>query len=185
MAWFWSCAVLQGKQGYKLMINRKFKLLSPFCSVADPDPGFGAFLTPGYKIKIRILDPDLGWTARDHISESLEKIFWVKNTVLKLFDADQDPGSKIFLSPVPGSGINILYTQHCFFVRDKQCQYALDLGYNVLMHGFSSASILKSIYRYGIDLTTRVYYTGPDPGVNIALQSEKDKVTGTGIFLTS
>jgi hypothetical protein len=27
-------------------------------SAADPDPGSGAFLTPGSKIKIRIRDPD-------------------------------------------------------------------------------------------------------------------------------
>jgi hypothetical protein len=45
-----------------------------------------AFLTPGSgmgkKIRIRIKNPD-------HISESLETIFWVK--ILKIFDAD--PGS--------------------------------------------------------------------------------------------
>jgi hypothetical protein len=32
----------------------------------------------------------------DHISESLEKLFWVK--ILKFFDADPDPGSGIFLT---------------------------------------------------------------------------------------
>ncbi len=31
----------------------------------------------------------------DHISESLETIFWVK--IMKYFDADPDPGSGIFL----------------------------------------------------------------------------------------
>jgi hypothetical protein len=34
----------------------------------------------------------------DHISESLETIFWVE--VLKFFDADQDP--RIFLTLYPG-----------------------------------------------------------------------------------
>jgi hypothetical protein len=36
----------------------------------------------------------------DHISESLETIFWVK--ILIFFDADPDPGSGIFLALDPG-----------------------------------------------------------------------------------
>ncbi len=48
-------------------------------SVADPDPGSGAFLTPGS-----------GKNNPDHISESLETIFWVK--LLKFFDADPGYG---------------------------------------------------------------------------------------------
>jgi hypothetical protein len=54
----------------------------------------------------------------DHISESLETIFWVKNTVLKVFDTDPDPGSEP-LTMDPGSGmdqfgskINIPEPQH-------------------------------------------------------------------------
>ncbi len=47
-------------------------------------------------------------TIPDHISESLETIFWVENT---------DLGSGIFLSMDPGrkfgSGINIPDPQHC------------------------------------------------------------------------
>ncbi len=39
----------------------------------------------------------------DHISESLETIFWVK--ILKFFDVDPDPGSGIFVTLDPGSGI--------------------------------------------------------------------------------
>jgi hypothetical protein len=39
----------------------------------------------------------------DHISESLETIFWVKN-VLKFFDANPDPGFGTNLFE-PGSGI--------------------------------------------------------------------------------
>jgi hypothetical protein len=34
-----------------------------------------------------------GMNIPDHISESLETIFWVK--ILKFFDADRDPGSRI------------------------------------------------------------------------------------------
>jgi hypothetical protein len=41
----------------------------------------------------------------DHISESLETIFWIK--ILKFFDADADPGWKKF-----GSGIKIPDPQH-------------------------------------------------------------------------
>jgi hypothetical protein len=37
----------------------------------------------------------------DHISESLETIFWVK--ILNFFDADADPG--IFMTLDPGSGM--------------------------------------------------------------------------------
>jgi hypothetical protein len=36
----------------------------------------------------------------DHISESLQTIFWVK--ILKFFYADPDPGSGIFLTLDPG-----------------------------------------------------------------------------------
>jgi hypothetical protein len=45
-----------------------------------------------------------GMNNPDHISESLETIFWVK--ILKFFDAD--PGWKKL-----GSGINIPDPQHC------------------------------------------------------------------------
>jgi hypothetical protein len=53
-----------------------------------------------------------GMNIPDHISESLETIFWVK--IFKSFDEDAgifltlDPGWKKF-----GSGINILDPQHC------------------------------------------------------------------------
>jgi hypothetical protein len=62
-------------------------------------PGSGAFLTPGW-----IQDPEWvkksgsgsGMNNPDHISDSLETIFWVK--ILKLFDAD--PGWKKFVSGI-------------------------------------------------------------------------------------
>jgi hypothetical protein len=41
-----------------------------------------------------------GMNNPDHISESLETIFWMK--ILKFFDADPDPGSGIFLTLNPG-----------------------------------------------------------------------------------
>jgi hypothetical protein len=49
-------------------------------SVADPDPGSGMGKKSGF---------GSGMSNPDHISESLETIFWVK--ILKFFDAD--PGS--------------------------------------------------------------------------------------------
>jgi hypothetical protein len=52
----------------------------------------------------------------DHISESLETIFWVKK-ILKFFDAYLDPESFLTQNPEwknsdPGSRINILDPQH-------------------------------------------------------------------------
>ncbi len=74
--------------------------LCPGPNVADP--GSGAFLTPrsgmGKKIWIRIRDDIL-----DHISDGFETIFGIK--ILKFFDADPDPGSGIFLTLDPGSGM--------------------------------------------------------------------------------
>ncbi len=48
-------------------------------SVADPDLGSGAFLTPGS-----------GMNIPDHFSESLQTILGLK--VLQFFDVDPDPG---------------------------------------------------------------------------------------------
>jgi len=51
----------------------------------------------------------------DHISESLETIFWVKIPVPKFFDADPGPGKeKIRIRDEKkfGSGINIPDPQH-------------------------------------------------------------------------
>ncbi len=55
-------------------------------SVADPDPGSGAFLTPGSGIRNRFFPdpgsriPDLG--SQTHIFESLVTIFWVKSSII-------------------------------------------------------------------------------------------------------
>jgi hypothetical protein len=56
----------------------------PGRSVADPDPGSYAFLTPGSGIRnrffsgSRISDPG----SQTHIFESLVTIFWVKNSLI-------------------------------------------------------------------------------------------------------
>ncbi len=60
--------------------------------------GSGAFLTPGSRMN-KNQDPGSGsgMNILDHISESLETIFWVK--MLKFFDADAVPVSgNLFLS---------------------------------------------------------------------------------------
>jgi hypothetical protein len=54
-------------------------------SVADPYPGFGAFLTPGSGIRNRFF-PDPGSRISDpgsqtHSFESLVTIFWVKSSI--------------------------------------------------------------------------------------------------------
>ncbi len=80
-------------------------------SVAYPDPGSGAFLTPrsGMGNKAR---PGSG--IRDEHPRSffreLRKSFWVTNTYI-LWCGSR---SGIFLTLDPGSGINIPYPQHCF-----------------------------------------------------------------------
>jgi len=73
-------------------------------SVADPDPGSGAFLTPW----IRDLGPGMskksgsgsGMNNTDHINKSLETIFWVK--ILKFFDADPETGIEKMKIKYPG-----------------------------------------------------------------------------------
>jgi hypothetical protein len=67
----------------------------------------------GKKITIRIRDPD-GMNIPDHISESLETLFWFN--LLKLFDADAHPDPGIFVTLNPRSGI-----------RDKHSGYAIML----------------------------------------------------------
>jgi hypothetical protein len=57
----------------------------------DPGSGMGKNQDP---------DPGSGMYLPDHISESLETIFWVK--ILKFFDTDADPDPGIFLTLDPG-----------------------------------------------------------------------------------
>ncbi len=50
-------------------------------SVADPDPGSGAFLTPG---------SGSGMNNPGHISESLKTIYWVKNTYILCYGSGME-----------------------------------------------------------------------------------------------
>jgi hypothetical protein len=72
-----------------------------------PDPGSGAFLTPGWK-KIRIWVQDTVKNILDHISENLITIFGLK--ILKFLVTAPDPGSTFLTraglknsDPDPGS----------------------------------------------------------------------------------
>jgi hypothetical protein len=66
------------------MLTKIFEFLDRSCfsaksSVADPDPGSGAFLTPGSGIGFFRI-PDLG--SQPHIFENLLTIFWVKSSII-------------------------------------------------------------------------------------------------------
>ncbi len=62
-------------------------------SVADPDPGSGAFLSPGSGMDKK-QDPDPGWKIPDHILRELRNSFWTK--ILQIRDpvpfCPLDPG---------------------------------------------------------------------------------------------
>jgi hypothetical protein len=73
----------------------------PLTSVADPDPGSGALLTPGSGMGKKS-GSGSGMKNLDHISESLETIFWVKIKHLKFFDSDPGSGMKKFGSGIRG-----------------------------------------------------------------------------------
>ncbi len=65
-----------------------------------PDPGSGAFLTPGSGMG-KNSGSGSGMNIPDHIFESLETIFGLK--ILEFFDADAESG--ILLTRDPGSGM--------------------------------------------------------------------------------
>jgi hypothetical protein len=83
---------LQIEQATRFAIKINFKHED---SVADPDPRSGVFFTLGSGMGKKS-EYGFGMNKPDHISESLETIFWVK--ILKFFDGN--PGSKKF-----GSGL--------------------------------------------------------------------------------
>jgi hypothetical protein len=110
-------------QNYKTLHFYKSGFVSR--RVADPDRGSGIrclfdpwIRDPGWA---KHQDPDpgseTGMNNPDHISESLETIFWVK--ILKFFYADPESGmEKIQIrdqkNSDPGSGINIPDPHHWF-----------------------------------------------------------------------
>jgi hypothetical protein len=63
-------------------------------SIADPDPGSGAFLTPVFGMGKKSRS-GFGMNIPDHISES-------SVTILKFFEEDADPDPGIFLILDPG-----------------------------------------------------------------------------------
>jgi hypothetical protein len=79
----YSLSVLYGGLGITVVSFLQLYFIN-FRSVADPDPGSGAFLTPGSNIRnnffsgSRISDPG----SQTHIFESLVTIFWVKSSII-------------------------------------------------------------------------------------------------------
>ncbi len=74
-------------------------------SVADPDPGSGACLTPPGRVNNQ--DPNRGSGSQmnipNHIFAALNRNnFWLK--ILKFFDADPDLGSGNLFDPGSGMG---------------------------------------------------------------------------------
>jgi hypothetical protein len=85
---------------YNKPIKRfNFRQIKKKIIISVADQGSGAFLTPGSGIR------DPGYEIRDHISDSLATIFWVK--ILKFLDAE--PGWKTigYGMDIFGFGINI------------------------------------------------------------------------------
>jgi hypothetical protein len=77
----------------------------------------------------KISDQGSGMNILDHISESLETIFWVK--ILKFLKAYPDTGSAIFLTldlrsgmEKFGSGIKIPDPQHLDFLCNREINMA-------------------------------------------------------------
>jgi hypothetical protein len=67
--------------------------------VAVPDPGSGAFLSPGYEMG-KNQDSGSGMNIPDYISESFETIFWLKclNSLMRIRESGSGMekfGSKI------------------------------------------------------------------------------------------
>ncbi len=98
-------------------------------NITDPDPGSCALLIPGSGISKKSGSGSGSGSEMnnlDHISQSLETIFWVK--ILTFFD--NNPGSEIEKNSDTGwekivSGINIPDPQHCLEVH---VQYAWGTG---------------------------------------------------------
>jgi hypothetical protein len=80
---------LQAK-GYTCSEERVRSLLSTSITIINSgaDPGSGAFLTPGSGMGKK---PRSGINIPNHISKSLETIFWVK--IFKFLYAEADPGT--------------------------------------------------------------------------------------------
>jgi hypothetical protein len=89
----------------KMFITNKNKKFNPCSnSLADPDPGLGAFLTPGSGILDgRKSASGSGMNNPDHIFQSLETIFFLLFLMLKYLNSltrIRDPGWSQFGSVI-------------------------------------------------------------------------------------
>jgi hypothetical protein len=75
------------KRNISVYLQPGASLIYAFQSVADPDPGSGAFLTPGSGMGKKS-GSGSGMNNPDHISEGFKNNFWVK--ILEFIDVDPD-----------------------------------------------------------------------------------------------
>jgi hypothetical protein len=80
----------------------------------------------------------------DHISESLETIFWFN--ILKFFDADPDLRSEIFLTLDPGSGMEKIRIRGSGNIHPRSATLA---GTNAKSGNVSSMKIYISKFLVG------------------------------------
>ncbi len=106
-----------------------------------------------------------GMNIPDHFFDSLETVFWVR--ILRIFDADPDPGSGIFLTldpgwtnSAPGSGINIPDPHHWIFI--------FTLVYNLFYWSFSPKK-----------LALNLSHVGEPYRCSCAVRAVKDLLSGT------
>jgi hypothetical protein len=90
-------------------------------SVADPEPGSGAFLTPGSVNRMgKKSGSGSGMNNPDHISESSKNYLMGQNTCILLFGSGIRNGKNSF----PGSGINIPDPHHWGkWTLDKELEF--------------------------------------------------------------
>ncbi len=116
----------------------------PSVAVRDPVPFWP--LDPGSRMGKKLRSGS-GLNILDHISESLETIFWVKQ---KLFDTDADPEFRNLFDPEtgirdtgwknsnPGSAINIPDPQHCTHsyhsYRNGPVKYPFPIPYGIHLY---------------------------------------------------
>jgi hypothetical protein len=115
----------------------------------DPDPGFGALFRPLDLGSGMGKKTGSGLNNTDHISESLETIFWIiilKHSLMRI----RDPGWKKIRIRDTGKKIRIRDPQHC-------CEYTMQYRYcsSTVPYPRVRASIRHGVWRAGQPSTQR------------------------------
>ncbi len=90
-------------------------------SVADPDPGSGAFLTPGSGIRDGLKSGSgSGMNNPDHISESLGTIFGLNylNSLMRIRDPELEQFGSGIRDVYPGSATLFIFLRLKSFLED-------------------------------------------------------------------